>query len=226
VGYRVDVKNLANLHLGKSKSKFPNTSLDQKIKADNSGHNSRLKYKVDKGLELLKTTIFSSARNIPQIHESAFLWWGDQEIAEHESSAGQTVIQNDLWAHPTALNQIIARAVEGDKNKIEWYHKNYLDHVYAVSDDPPRRRNIDEHYRYTAFGEVEVYSPTGAKLNGSAIGNSVMWNSRRYDETTGLHYYKYRHYNPSTSRWQQRDTIEEQGGINLYDFVGNRPLNY
>ena len=70
-------------------------------------------------------------------------------------------------------------------------YKNYLDHVYAVSDD---NGNIDEHYRYTAFGEVEIYSPTGAKLNESAIDNTVMWNSRRYDTDSGLYYYKYRHY--------------------------------
>ena len=80
--------------------------------------------------------------------ETAFLWWGDQETSEHESKAGQPVIQNDLWAHPTALNKIIARAVEGDENDIEYYHKNYLDHVYAVSDD---NGNIEEHYRYTAL---------------------------------------------------------------------------
>ena len=67
--------------------------------------------------------------------EKAYLWWGDQECAEHESIGSQPVIQNDIWAHPTALNKIIARAKEGSKHKLEWYHKNYLDHVYAVSDD-------------------------------------------------------------------------------------------
>ena len=94
--------------------------------------------------------------------ETVYLWWGDQETSEHESGAGQPVIQNAFafapllprgkqlsppkvengnaqrhgrWAHPTALNTICARAVEGDKNEIEYYHKNYLDHVYAVSDD-------------------------------------------------------------------------------------------
>ena len=74
--------------------------------------------------------------------ETAYLWWGDQETSEHESSAGQPVIQNDLWAHPITLNKICARAVDGSKFDIEYYHKNYLDHVYAVSDD---NGNIQEH---------------------------------------------------------------------------------
>lgn len=32
-------------------------------------------------------------------------------------------------------------------------------------------------------------------------------------------------YNPTTGRWPSRDPIEEEGGINLYGFVGNDPAN-
>jgi hypothetical protein len=117
--------------------------------------------------------------------ETFFTWWGDQEVAEHEHNS---TLQNDLWAHPTALNKIRARAVEGSKYKLEWYHKNYLDHVYAVSDD---NGNITERYRYNAFGEVEIYNITGTKLTTSAIDNKVTSNSRRYGSDTKLHYYKY-----------------------------------
>ena len=77
-----------------------------------------------------------------------FTWWGDQEVAEHEHNSTQSTIQNDLWAHPATLNTIVARAVDGSKYKLEWYHKNYLDHVYAVSDD---NGNVTEHYRYNSF---------------------------------------------------------------------------
>ncbi len=38
-------------------------------------------------------------------------------------------------------------------------------------------------------------------------------------------YYGYRYYNPSTGRWLSRDPIEEKGGLNLYGFVGNVPIN-
>ena len=116
----------------------------------------------------------------------------------------------------------MARALEGDKNDIQYYHKNYLEHVYAVSDD---NGNILEHYRYTAFGEVEIYSPAGANLATSAIDNPVLWNSRRYDEQTGLHYYKYRYYDPNVGRWLNRDPIAERGGYNLYGFIRNDAAN-
>jgi RHS repeat-associated protein len=34
-------------------------------------------------------------------------------------------------------------------------------------------------------------------------------------------YYGYRYYDPKTGRWPSRDPIEEEGGINMYAFVGN-----
>lgn len=82
-----------------------------------------------------------------------------------------------------------------------------------------------EHYRYTAFGEPEIYTPTGAKLATSAIDNPVLWNSRRYDADSNLYYYKYRHYKADIGRWLSRDPIEERGGVNLYGFVGNDVIN-
>jgi hypothetical protein len=38
-------------------------------------------------------------------------------------------------------------------------------------------------------------------------------------------YYGYRYYDPKTGRWPSRDPIGEEGGINLYGFVGNNGVN-
>jgi uncharacterized protein RhaS with RHS repeats len=37
--------------------------------------------------------------------------------------------------------------------------------------------------------------------------------------------YGYRYYNPQLGTWPSRDPIEEDGGVNLYGFVGNDGLN-
>lgn len=42
---------------------------------------------------------------------------------------------------------------------------------------------------------------------------------------TGLVYYGHRYYSPNLGRFINRDPIEEQGGINLYSFVGNNAVN-
>jgi RHS repeat-associated protein len=39
-------------------------------------------------------------------------------------------------------------------------------------------------------------------------------------------YYGYRYYQSQTGRWINRDPIEEAGGLNLYEFVGNDSVNW
>jgi RHS repeat-associated protein len=75
-------------------------------------------------------------------------------------------------------------------------------------------------YEYGPFGEP-------LRMTGPVAGSNPFRFSTKYqDAETGLLYYGYRYYNPSTGRWLSRDPIEEEGGFNLYAFVGNAPVNY
>jgi len=55
--------------------------------------------------------------------------------------------------------------------------------------------------------------------------NPFRFSTKYYDAEIGLYYYGYRYYSPSMGRWLNRDPIEEQGGLNLYGFVGNNPVD-
>jgi RHS repeat-associated protein len=64
------------------------------------------------------------------------------------------------------------------------------------------------------------------KVTGSAAAlNPFRFSTKYTDSETGLLYYGFRYYNPSTGRWLSRDPIEEEGGFNLYGMVENDPLN-
>ena len=54
--------------------------------------------------------------------------------------------------------------------------------------------------------------------------NPFLAATKYYDWETGLYYYGYRYYSPSTGGWLSRDPIGEMGGPNLYTFIGNRPI--
>lgn len=73
-------------------------------------------------------------------------------------------------------------------------------------------------YSYDPFGNILTMSGAMAAVN------TYRFSSKDWNENSGLYYYGYRCYDPSLQRWLNRDPIQEDGGINLYEFVGNNPF--
>lgn len=74
------------------------------------------------------------------------------------------------------------------------------------------------HFEYDPFGNTVKNTDTNNKF-------AYRFSTKPLDLTTGLYYYGYRWYDPTTGRWPSRDLIGESGGINLYAFVGNDGVN-
>jgi RHS repeat-associated protein len=89
---------------------------------------------------------------------------------------------------------------------------------------------------YDGNGNVSEYLTTTGTLAarfeydpfGNAVANTDARNRFTYrfstkprDIETSLYYYGYRYYDPKIGRWLSRDPIEEEGGVNLYGFIGN-----
>ncbi len=64
--------------------------------------------------------------------------------------------------------------------------------------------------------------PLPEKPRNELDGNPLQRN--RSQAAILVAFYGYRYYDPLTGRWPSRDPIGENGGVNLYGFVGNRPL--
>jgi RHS repeat-associated protein len=75
-------------------------------------------------------------------------------------------------------------------------------------------------YRYDPYGRTMAQS--GNLVNA----NVYRFSSKELHAKSGMYYYGYRFYEPHLQRWINRDPIGEAGGINLYGFVGNTPVNY
>ena len=72
-------------------------------------------------------------------------------------------------------------------------------------------------YRYNSFGK---------QVNtAGSFKQPFRFSTKRFDDKLGLVYYGYRFYNPAIERWINRDPLGEDGGINLYGFVQNDPVN-
>jgi RHS repeat-associated protein len=57
-----------------------------------------------------------------------------------------------------------------------------------------------------------------------ALSSAYRFSTKPLNAATGLYHYTYRDYDPLTGRWLSRDPIAEQGGLNLYGYVGSDPV--
>jgi RHS repeat-associated protein len=77
-------------------------------------------------------------------------------------------------------------------------------------------------------GEIATeytYEPFGATtINGPPTGNGFTYTGRE-DDGTALKYYRARYYHPGLQRFISEDPIGLKGGINVYAYTFNSPLN-
>ena len=74
----------------------------------------------------------------------------------------------------------------------------------------------------------DEYGPFGELLRATgpmAKANPFRFSTKYQDDETDFLYYGVRYYNASIGRWLSRDPMEEDGGDNLYGFVGNDPTD-
>jgi RHS repeat-associated protein len=67
--------------------------------------------------------------------------------------------------------------------------------------------------------------PAKSGYSAKPLASRALNHQHLRPKTMGVTYYGYRYYDPLTGRWPSRDPIEEDGGINLYGFIGNDGLN-
>ncbi|OCA03816.1 RHS repeat-associated core domain-containing protein [Akkermansia glycaniphila] len=104
---------------------------------------------------------------------------------------------------------------EGTERETLYYAHDLRKNVVSLFDAKGLRRAS---YQYAPYGNITSMEGDMAKEP------PYRFSSEHHDEDLGLVYYNYCHYNPTDGRWTSRDPIAEQGGWNLYGFVGNRPL--
>ena len=82
-----------------------------------------------------------------------------------------------------------------------------------------------ETYRYSAFGEEEIFDDQGNKITKSSINNPWRFASKRCDEETGWIYFGRRYYDAEIGRWTTPAPLSFTDGPNLYAYLHHNPLN-
>jgi RHS repeat-associated protein len=133
---------------------------------------------------------------------------GEQEVLTYDGSSGQ-IQQRFLWGIgiDDAVSQVNVAA-----NTRSTFLADIQGSVIATLDAGSGTLGKTG---YLAFGE------------SASTAGTYRYTGRRIDaETNGLYYYRARMYSPVLGRFLQPDPIGTAGGINLYAYVGNDPINF
>ena len=104
-----------------------------------------------------------------------------------------------------------------DQSRQGWYSyiKDHVGTIYKVYSD--NTKQIVDTRAYDTFGNI-------INRVGTSTGN-LGFQGKYYDQESGLYYFYNRYYNPANGRFINEDPIGLNGGLNMYGFVENNPVN-
>ena len=154
-----------------------------------------------------------------------YLYDGWNLIAKYEFQSSQFTLHSSfLWGLDLSQSIHGAGGVGGLLNVTEHAGTHQGTYVYTYD----ANGNVGQVLNSTGATVAQYeYDPFGNIINQTgtyADANTFRFSTKYFDVETGLYYYGYRYLDPETGRWLNRDPIEEQGGVNLYVFVGNNAI--
>uniref|UniRef100_UPI003906475E RHS repeat-associated core domain-containing protein n=1 Tax=Pseudomonas sp. KCJK8670 TaxID=3344558 RepID=UPI003906475E len=103
---------------------------------------------------------------------------------------------------------------------IAWYQCDHLGTPMELTD---HHGEVAWAGQYKAWGDVREERSDWAKQVG--MTNPIRFQGQYHDHETGLHYNRYRYYDPRVGRFVSQDPISYFGGLNLYAYTLN-PLHW
>jgi RHS repeat-associated protein len=149
-----------------------------------------------------------------------FIWHENEIVQERTgtSATAGTVAQNHYFGGFTIGASVSTAA----KYQTFTDHLGHVREVVASSGTTPAIGTLVTRYDYSPYqGPTKVYQHTGTNIEATfqTIGRYY------HHEASGLELALYRAYDAELGRWISEDPIEEEGGLNLYGYVLNRPVD-
>ncbi|SFN52726.1 RHS repeat-associated core domain-containing protein [Izhakiella capsodis] len=200
-------------------------NLQEKITGD--GKHLYLYYDPEHQLERLtmisngrqQTTVYgydALGRRIYKKHQDntvMFLWDEDRLVNETQTD------QTRIYLYPPAsfipLAQIVQRA--SMEPEIYYYH---TDQIGTPREMTSSEGKIVWRTGYMAWGKTRIHDRS-QKNKDASPAQSLRFQGQYYDEESGLHYNRYRYYDPDTGRFISQDPLGLAGGENSYQYAPN-----
>jgi RHS repeat-associated protein len=148
----------------------------------------------------------------------------------HAYDGGQCVADLDASGRPIrsytwgpGVDNLLAVTVYGAGATNSYYAvKDHLGSVHALIDSSGE---LVASYTYDAWGNL-LSATINYSLLPITFSCRFLFQGREYSAATGLYNFRARWYAPELGRWLSPDPIGFEGGLNLYEFCGNNPVNF
>jgi RHS repeat-associated protein len=134
--------------------------------------------------------------------------WNGNVLAEERDNTGSTVVKRFFAQGEQRRNEKLGTM------EAFYYTRDHLGSVREVTDASGELR---ARYDYDVWGN-------SVTVNGD-MSLDFGYTGQYFHALSGLNLFLYRPYNPPLGRWLSRDPIGEAGGLNLYGYVENNPVN-
>ena len=145
------------------------------------------------------------------IKTTLFMWDRDWMIQEtktgHETHADQTTT---YIPHPDNSGPLVS--LKSDRR-----HHYVTDHLGTPQEI------YDDFRKVVWAADMSVYGKLGKRIVNE-IENPIRFPGQYYDEESGLHYNRFRYYDPEVGRYINQDPIGLRGGLNTYQYGNANPV--
>ena len=185
----------------------------------------RLSFEYDSQSRRIRKTVETWDGTAWQPDEDIRFLWNDWLLSAELEADTLEPIRSYTWGHDLAGTRDQTGGVGGLALVNHYKNGEVTAPLYTTNGNVRGYWEIDAaelvaEFEYGPFGEL--LKKTGEK----AHKHPIRWSSKYEDDETGLVYYGFRYYTPEMGRWLSRDPIGEEGGMNLYGFVGNDGVNW
>ena len=139
-------------------------------------------------------------------------------------TSGEAEIQYVWGARPNHHDELILRDRDTSGNSVLDERLYCLMDYYDPTSILDTNGDVVERYRFSAFGVRTIFSPTWAEQSASSFDFDFGFHGQFLEVESGYYDYGFRYYSPELGRWVNRDPIEEEGGENIYGFVGSNGI--